>query len=72
MRYIPAISFLLAFMSARADDKVAAPDFSSYPRTESRTPDIGALKMSVFFVRVRFELRNAGASGNLERPFSSD
>jgi hypothetical protein len=39
---------------------------------DSRTPDIGALKMSAFFVRVRFELRNAGASGNLERPFSSD
>jgi len=35
MHYIFAILFLLDFVSARADDKVAVPNFSNYPETES-------------------------------------
>ena len=33
MRYIFVILFVLAFESVRADDKLAAPDFSKYPQS---------------------------------------
>jgi hypothetical protein len=35
MRYILVILMVLVVESARADDKAGAPDFSSYPQTES-------------------------------------
>jgi hypothetical protein len=39
---------------------------------ESRTPDIGGLKMSAFFLRAPPEWRSADATGSLERWFWPD
>jgi hypothetical protein len=58
--------------AARTLTPVVVQQRLTQPEAQSRTPDIGGLRMSAFFLRTPPEWRSADATGSLERWFWSD